>query len=146
MPSPSNPLTIDRRIEFSQTDAAGLMHFSTYFIFMEAAEAELFRRLGIRLLWAQGEETFGFPRVDCQCSFRQPLAFDDPVRIELAIEAVRANRIHYRFSFHGPEDRLCAEGSMVTACVAKGPDGRLRPIPLPEMTRKQLEDWKNRQG
>lgn len=143
MALPPNPLTLERRVEFSQTDAAGLIHFSTYYIFMEAAEAELFRRLGIPLLWSEGSRTFGFPRVDCQCKFRHPLAFDEAVRIELKIEAVLANRIHYTFTFHGPGDVRCAHGSMVTACAAREADGELHAAPIPETTLKALEEWKN---
>ena len=143
MPLPANPLNLDRRVEFSQTDAAGLIHFSTYFIFMEAAEAELFRALAIPLLWQDGDLTCGFPRVDCQCKFRRPLGFDDPVRIEMNIEAIVGNRIHYNFMFRGPDGKKCAEGKMVTACAARGPDGRLAAANIPEIAGKKLEAWKN---
>jgi len=35
-----------RRIEFSDTDAGGLVHFARFFVFMEIAEHELLRALG----------------------------------------------------------------------------------------------------
>ena len=37
-----------RRVEFSDTDMAGIMHFSNFFHFMEATEAAFLRSLGFR--------------------------------------------------------------------------------------------------
>ena len=39
MEKTENRMIIERRIAFSQTDAAGLIHFTTYFTLMEEAEA-----------------------------------------------------------------------------------------------------------
>ena len=35
-----------RRVEFSHTDMAGIVHFSRYFIYMESVEHEFLRHLG----------------------------------------------------------------------------------------------------
>ena len=45
-----------RRVEFRDTDAAGIMHFSTYFTYMEEAEHELFRRLGTTVMQKVNDE------------------------------------------------------------------------------------------
>ena len=37
---------VTRHVEFSETDMAGVMHFSNFFRFMEAAEHGFFRSLG----------------------------------------------------------------------------------------------------
>ena len=37
--------TTARRIEFRDTDAAGIVHFSAFFLWMESAEHELLRRV-----------------------------------------------------------------------------------------------------
>lgn len=141
----SKPLRIKRRIGFSETDAAGLIHFTTYFTLMEAAEAELFRSLGIDLLRESDGKTYGFPRIDCQCKFRRPLGFDDPVTVSLDIEAIVANRICYTFTFTGPDGTTCASGSMTTAYVCRGTDGQLQSSDLPDSVRESLEAWKNQQ-
>jgi YbgC/YbaW family acyl-CoA thioester hydrolase len=143
MSSVSSPLAIERRVEFSQTDAAGIIHFSSYFTFMEAAEAELFRRLGLSLLWQDGTGFYGFPRVDCQCKFRRPVRFDDLVTIQLEIDEIDSGRIHYRFLFLNEAGRRCAVGTMVTACARRGDDGGLEGVELPERIRSALEKWKN---
>jgi YbgC/YbaW family acyl-CoA thioester hydrolase len=143
MKLPPYPLAIERRVAFSQTDAAGLIHFSTYFIFMEAAEADLFRELGLPLLVNEPGETRGFPRVDCQCRFRRPVHFDEVVRIELSIESLEAGRIHYRFVFFNAAGDRCASGSMSTASATRTAGGDLAGVPLPVEVRSKLEAWKN---
>ena len=146
MDLPPSPLVIERRVGFAQTDAAGLIHFTTYFAFMEAAEADLFRHLHIPLLWEEEGVTHGFPRVDCQCSFRRPVAFDDLIRIELSVTDIVANRITFTFTFKGPDDRKCATGTMVTAFARRDPSGRLQSAELPERTLTALQSWKNTAG
>jgi YbgC/YbaW family acyl-CoA thioester hydrolase len=143
MDLPQSSMTIERRVAFAQTDAAGLIHFSTYFAFMEAAEAELLRTLKLPLLWEEKGVTYGFPRVDCQCSFRRPVSFDDLIRIELKITEITANRIAYAFVFTGPNGKTCAEGTMVTAFARRDHSGRLESADLPEATISALEGWKN---
>ncbi|MEX0326731.1 MAG: acyl-CoA thioesterase [Puniceicoccaceae bacterium] len=143
MDLPASPLVIERRVAFSQTDASGLIHFTTYFTMMEAAEAELFRLLDIPLLEESGGCTRGFPRVDCSCQFKRPVGFDDSIRIKLHLEELRENRLHYRFDFTGPNGRTCAEGSMVTAYAMRDASGRLQSATIPEETLSLLKTWKN---
>ena len=60
----NTPMTCSRRVEFRDTDAAGIMHFSTYFTYMEEAEHELFRQLGTTVMQKVDDETtISWPRV-----------------------------------------------------------------------------------
>ena len=42
----AHEFTLTRRVEFSETDMAGIVHFSNFFRFMESAEHAFFRSLG----------------------------------------------------------------------------------------------------
>ena len=55
-----------RRIEFSDTDAGGIAHFARFFVFMETAEHELLRELGIDPGASRREDgrLIGWPRVE----------------------------------------------------------------------------------
>lgn len=143
MEKTENRMIIERRIAFSQTDAAGLIHFTTYFTLMEEAEAELFRILGIPLLENKPGVISGFPRVDCQCKFRKPVRFDDLVRIELRITEIGVSRIHYEIRFFTPLGDLCARGTMITAYVSGQPGGPLSASKLPDQISEALIFWKN---
>lgn len=146
MDLPPPPLVLERRVEFSQTDAAGIMHFSTYFIFMEAAEAALFRKLGHPLIWNHEGCFAGFPRVDCQCRFRKPLHFDEVVRIRLTLTDIESGRIHYGFTFTDGDDRTCARGKLVTTCAIRPEDGSMKALPIPDSLLESLKNWKNSAG
>lgn len=143
MTMPAYPLRLKRRVEFAQTDAAGIMHFSTYFILMEAAEAELFRKLGLSLLARDNDRTIGFPRVDCRCRFKRPLHFDEEVTCVLEIDDIIGGRIAYRFAFLNREGKRTATGSLTTACAMRDATGALKGHPLPDAVRDKLESWKN---
>jgi acyl-CoA thioesterase FadM len=52
-----------RRIEFADTDMAGIVHFANFFRFMEAAECEFLRERGLSVAMEWEGETLGFPRL-----------------------------------------------------------------------------------
>lgn len=137
------PLVIQRRVEFAQTDAAGILHFSTYYLYMESAEAELFRQLGFPLLWSDKDTSSGFPRVDSQCSFLRPLVFGELVRIELSIAEISPSTIHFNFRFFKENGRRCAEGKLVTTCATRLPSGKLAGQSMPDDLYKALLNWKS---
>ena len=141
MDFPPPPLRLRRRIEFSQTDAAGLAHFSTFFFFMEAAEAELFRGLDLPLLQEGPEGATGFPRGDVQCRFRRPLAFGDLVETRLTMGEVTARRLHYDFLFLNEAGKRVATGTMTTVFARRERGGNLAADDLPSAWRERLQQW-----
>jgi len=143
MSSPPNPLSLTARVAFSQTDAAGIMHFSTYFFFMEMAEAALFRALGHPLLEDSGSKASGFPRLDCSCRFRLPVSFDEIVETRLTLEEIERGRLHYRFLFLNEAGRRCATGSMTTAYATRTSGGGLQAEAMPVDLYNRLTQWKN---
>ncbi len=110
-------LTVQRTIEFSDTDAAGLVHFSNYFRYMETAERVFFEQAGLPLFDGT-EKREGFPRVEASCSYNAPLRFGDEVLITLTLERVRSCALHYSFTFsriNGEESpQAVATGQMTT--------------------------------
>lgn len=125
-------VTLVRRIEWGDTDAAGVYHWSTVFRLVEAAEAVLHDRLGIR------EHTFGTtPRVHVTCDFRRELSFFDAVRVELAVAEVGRSSLRYVFTLRREgEEEPAAEGEMVAVHVSEQPAGT--PEPWPETMREWL--------
>lgn len=126
-------ITLVRRIEWMDTDAAGVYHWSTVFRLVEAAEAVLHDRLGIR------DHTFGrTPRVHVSCDFHRELRFFDAVRTTLTVAKVGRTSVRYAFTLV-PEDGgdPAAEGEMVAVHVTGSPGGTADPWP-PEL-RERLE-------
>ncbi|MFF7592442.1 acyl-CoA thioesterase [Kitasatospora purpeofusca] len=94
-PQPAS-VTVERRVEWSDTDAAGHYHFSAVQRWAEAAEATLLRRLGLDGLFGR------IPRVHFEADYRERLWFGDLVRVELRVERVGGSSLHYAFEVHGP--------------------------------------------
>ena len=66
-------------VQFSETDMAGIVHFSNFYRYMEQAEAELFKKARLDLMSREGIEARGWPRVKANASFKHPLRFGDTV-------------------------------------------------------------------
>ena len=74
-----------RRVEFSETDMAGIVHFSNFFRYMESAEHAFFRSFGHSVTLNEMDEMMGLPRVQASCDYRHPLRFEDEMEIQLSI-------------------------------------------------------------
>lgn len=110
---------LERHIEWVDTDAAGHQHNSVIMRFVEAAEAKLFRELGVN-------EYFGSaPRVRHEIDYRAKLYFGQKVSTAVAIEHVGTSSMAFAFKVWGDPHQgrdmvLAAEGRFVTVCVPEG--------------------------
>src|SRR5213594_4933640 len=86
-----------RRVEFSDTDMAGIVHYSNFFRYMEAAEHEFFRSLGFSVVTRQVDPPVGWPRVHAECDYKHPLRFEDEVEIRLLVSEKRSKSLSYQF-------------------------------------------------
>lgn len=121
-------ITIERRIEWMDTDAAGIWHYSTAIRFVEAAETELHRRLGII------DRTFGYtPRAHVEFDFHRTVRFDDVVEITLTVSRVGTTSATYTVTITCDGDSV-ASGRVVTVLI----DDAGQPAPWPSDVREAL--------
>ena len=90
---------LTRRVEFAETDMAGIVHFSNFFRMMESTEHAFFRSLGFTIHGHENGATIGWPRVSASCDYRAPLRFEEEVEIHLIVAEVRSRSIRYQFIF-----------------------------------------------
>jgi len=139
-----------RRVEFADTDVAGIMHFSNFFRFMEVAEHAFYRSLGFSVHpFRHGADdsgpNVGWPRVHASADYRLPLHFEEEVEIELLVEELRGKTIHYHFNFwkhpDSPEERaLAATGRFTIVCVSFDADTRrMKAVAIPDEWREKIE-------
>src|SRR5271166_1878220 len=88
-----------RRVEFSDTDMAGIMHFSNFFLFMEATESAFMRSLGLSVMLSTCGLDVCLPRVHADCDYQLPLRFEDEVLVHLLVEKKGARTLAYQFRF-----------------------------------------------
>jgi YbgC/YbaW family acyl-CoA thioester hydrolase len=133
---------ITRRVEFSETDMAGIVHFSNFFRYMESVEHAFLRSLGFSVVLDREDPPKGFPRVHADCDYKRPLRFEDLLEIRLLIAAKGQRSIKYQIRFTrlepGPAEMI-ALGHVAVVCVQKNPDGRFLPVPIPEALASQIE-------
>ena len=134
--------TSTRRIEFSETDMAGLVHFSNFFKYMETAERDFFEAAGVDLIRTQPGELVGWPRARAECKFSAPLRFGDTIDIHLAVKSVKDRAIDYQFRiFRRNKDgsrTQAGKGHMTTILAKLDEGGELHSAELNDDLRKRI--------
>jgi YbgC/YbaW family acyl-CoA thioester hydrolase len=131
-----------RRVEFSDTDMAGIMHYSNFFRFMETAEHAFFRSLGFSIFADKVEPLIGWPRVHAQCDFKSPLYFEDEVEIHLLVSEKKSKALSYIFRFrklNATPPVEVARGALTVVCVRKRPDGTMEACAIPHAVAGKIE-------
>lgn len=117
-----------RRVNFYETDLAGIVHFSWFFRYMEEAEHALWREAGLSIASA-GEEV-GYPRLAASCRFYLPLCFEDEFEVWIRVAEMTRRTMRYTSLMTRGGTRI-ASGSTTMACVSKRPGEPMKAIDLP---------------
>ena len=117
-----------RRVNFYETDCAGIVHFSWFFRYMEEAEHAMWRDAGLSI--APTGSGIGFPRVAASFEYFRPLRFEDEFDVDIRIAAIADKTIRYTCVLSRGETKIAA-GSTTVACVAVAPDSSMKAIPFP---------------
>lgn len=117
-----------RRVQFYETDAAGIVHFSWYFRYMEEAEHALWREAGLSIAPAGAE--VGWARVSASCEYYQPLRFEDEFEVAIRITGMTSKTITYEcVLWHG--EAKVARASMTVICVRMRPGEPMKAAEMP---------------
>lgn len=123
-------VTMQRRLEWIDTDAAGHWHNATLWRYVEEAEARLHHDLGIIAT------TFGHtPRRHVEADFFAPLRFDRPATVTLRVTALGRTSATYEVEV---TDGGAAVATARVVIVFIDADGR--PCPWPEEVARALSD------
>jgi acyl-CoA thioester hydrolase len=117
-------VTIRRRVEWPDTDAAERYHHSTVIRWVEAAEAELLDSVG--LLGVFGS----VPRVHYEVDYLAPLFFHDEVELTLTVDSVGETSLRYTFEVRrcggDSPPAIVARGALVAVLIGPGDSGPIR--------------------
>lgn len=126
---------VRRRVEFSETDMAGIVHFSNFFRYMETVEHAFWRSLGYSVFMRHLDPPLGLPRVHASCDFKRPLKFEEIVEIHLRVTEKKRRTLSYEIRMTrvepGPEEEV-AVGKLTVVCVRKSAEGKMEAVPFPE--------------
>src|SRR5215469_9082873 len=141
MPTPS--ATIRVRVPFVDVDSSGRIHFTALFRYMEVAEHELMRAIG--LPYATALRDTAFPRVHLSADFRAAATFDMVLDVEVGVERIGTSSWTVAFTARRAPDDDAAPGAPPGTVIAVGrmtivamDPASERPVPLPDPLRRAL--------
>lgn len=157
----SPPFSFTRRVEFCETDAAGIAHFSAFLCYMEQAEHALLRHLGTSVSTEIGDGWhLSWPRVHVSCDYRGSVRFEDCLNIQVRVERLGTRSVTYGFDFALEENagggdsntagaaagsprrgQSLAVGKVVAVCCKVRTGSPLESLEIPEELRVKLEQY-----
>lgn len=132
----SERFQVQRRVQFAETDMAGVLHFSNYFRYMEEVEHAFWRSLGRSVVTPHGLEVMSWPRVAVSCEYRSPARFEDELTLSFSLTHVGGRSIKFEVDFHR-EGELIAQGKTTAVCCGMK-DGVFSAMDIPVSLRQKL--------
>lgn len=133
--------TSTRRVEFRDTDAAGIMHFASFFPLMESVEHEFLRHLGLSVLADDGSGPVSWPRVNAQCDFRSAARFEDVLTVSLTLARLGEKSVTYQFDIRR-DSQPVAEGRITAVCCRLSTGGGpMQAIAIPAEIAEKLRPY-----
>jgi acyl-CoA thioester hydrolase len=134
-----------RRVEFSDTDAAGIVHFTSLLQYVEQAEHALFRNLGSSILVpiAEGDSTgavISWPRVKISVDFHGSARFEQELDVFLAVERLGTKSVTYSFRISRNGQPICS-GTSTSVCCQIDHRQSIQSIEIPPKLKEQLRAY-----
>lgn len=123
-------VTVQRRMAWNETDAAGHNHFSAAVRWLEEAEHTLYRTLGLDLDFIDR-----VPRVSLRIDYSRRLYFGDLLSVELGVVRVGNSSCTFAFEVRDADDHTAITGEYVVVHVASSDAGS---APWPPAMKKAL--------
>jgi acyl-CoA thioester hydrolase len=139
---------VQKKVHWSDSDAAGIVWFPNYFGWFEDAEEELYAAVLGRSRQSLLEELgFGMPRVEATAKYRSPVKPGQTIRIGIRSTLENPRRLRHDFEMRHEGGLLIAEGFVRVACVDRAtftprdlPAEVLQMVErLPEATKQQTD-------
>lgn len=124
-----------RRVQFAETDQAGMVHFSMYLRYVEEAEHAMWRAAGLTI--ADPGSDIGFPRVAFAIEYHAPLRFEDEFEVRIGVEAISMKSIRYHAELWRGETKI-STSTHTAVCVVTSASP-IRSTTIPEAIRAGLE-------
>ncbi len=123
------------KVYWSETDAAGIMHFSNHFRVCERVEEDFVRSLGFE--YTAGSR-ITFPRVHAECDYKAPLRAGDEYTVTITGVELGRSSITYKFSIYN--ESLGREAARCVIVAVAYDNIERRPVELPGEFRSAIEN------
>lgn len=138
----SGEFTMMRRVQFAETDLAGVLHFSNYYRYMEEVEHAFWRSLGESVVLKDGDGALSWPRVATSCEYATPVRFEDELELALTVAKIGTRSVAYETEFRRGGERIALAKMTAVCCIMRR--GRFDAAPIPDGIRAKLERFVGR--
>lgn len=129
-----------RRVEFADTDAAGIMHFASFFPLVESVEHEFLRSLGMSVITPDPDGMISWPRVAAHCEYSGAVRFEDILDITLTIARLGKKSITFAYEItHG--ERPVANAEITAVCCRMLPGEPPKSMVIPAEWAKKFKPF-----
>jgi len=130
-----------RRVQFAETDMAGVLHFSNYYRYMEEIEHAFWRSLGLSVMTNHPDsgvnEIISWPRVATSCQYFSPARFEDELELVFTVTEISNRSFTFEVDFR-LDGRGIARGRTTAVCCQTEGGGRFQSISIPDSIRARL--------
>ncbi len=134
-----------RRVEFRDTDAAGIAHFSALIVYLEQAEHDFLRSIGTTVMIPEDaehlpvDERVRWPRVHVEADFQGPVRFEDMLDIDVRILRMGSKSVTYGFVMTCNGAPVCTGSTTAVCCLET--DGKLQGVSIPRSIREKFSHF-----
>ena len=133
----AEPFTIKRRVQFAETDMAGVLHFAAYYRLMEEVEHAFWRSTGLSVMTNDDGRDIGWPRVKTSCQYFRPARFEDELELVLRVAKIGNRSVEYEIEFRCEGKRVALGHTTAVCCVMSA--GAFESLPIPDRLRRVLQ-------
>ncbi|WP_458413138.1 acyl-CoA thioesterase [Schinkia sp. CFF1] len=128
--------TYQFRVEWGDTDAAGIVFSPNFYKWMDQAVHYYFESIGFPIVKLVCDEKIGIPVIESKCNFQKPLYYADNVAIYTTILELRDKVITFGHEFFVDSNKI-AEGYQIRA-LANISGGKAKAISIPKSINKAI--------
>ncbi len=115
------PMTAFRHrfpVNWVDTDALSVVHFSNYFRYFEKTEEAFYASTAMDHRGISEKHSIAFPRVDVRCAYEFPCRFGDEVEVSLKLSELKDKAVSLNFEvMNVTGGKVAAKGSVTLVCV-----------------------------
>ncbi|WP_017753414.1 acyl-CoA thioesterase [Calidifontibacillus oryziterrae] len=118
------------RVNWGDTDKAGIVYYPNYFKWFDIAGHQFFRSIGLSPATLEEEKGIILPLLDAKCSFEKPLYYDDIITIQTEVAEIHNKVVKLNHAVYRGSDKT-GYGYEVRGWVKKS-DGTYKAVPIPD--------------
>ncbi|MBA4603829.1 acyl-CoA thioesterase [Thermoactinomyces mirandus] len=124
------------RVNWGDTDKAGIVYYPNYFKWFDIAGHQFFRSAGLSPAELADKQQIILPLLDARCTFEKPLYYDDIITIKTRVEEIHRKTIKLSHEVYRDEERT-GYGYELRGWV-KEEDGKIFAVPIPDEVKDLL--------